>query len=103
MEEIYDIKESILNIVNNRSWIQKTFGLFSLINTFWLWSIIGMVVTIVPCMYSIFGKLLLRLAEAILKFAKTIAIWIGKNILLPICNFCHNWGIFELLGYIICF
>jgi len=89
--------------VNKRSWIQKAYGFFSLINIFWIGAIIGMAVTFVPCMLSIFGEVLIRLATAILNFVKTVAIWIGKNIMLPLFNFCHNWGIFELLGYAICF
>ena len=52
---------------------------------------------------QVFGKILRELFDILIKKIMAIADWILKKIIMRAITFLHEWGIFEVLGYILCF
>jgi len=73
-------------------------------------AIIGMACTVIPCLWYFVGPLIEKVAEWFVKFVDIvvtllykIASFILYNIIVPLVEFCHTWGLFEFLGYFLCF
>ena len=66
-------------------------------------SITGISCSVLPCLGVIFGPMIARIILVIGEVVKAVVEWVLKNIIIPIVNFLHNWGIFELMAYIFCF
>jgi hypothetical protein len=73
-------------------------------------SIVGISLSVLPCIGVIFGPYLIKIMEYIgefislvIKYTKIIVEWLLKNVIIPLLDFMHNWGLFELMAYCLCF
>jgi len=89
--------------VNKKSVWQKVWGFFTFINIIWMLSIIVLVISVGPCVWRICGPCIERLAKCFSGTVRRAIIWVAKEVLLPLATFMHNWGIFELFFYLLCF
>ena len=99
MKELEERVAELDKFINEKSVTQRFWGFFTFVNIIWLCSIIGIAVSVGPCIYDIIGPWL----ERLLTIAKDVIVWIFKKIIIPIIEFMHNWGVFEVLGYLLCF
>jgi len=103
IEEAVDIRNQTDLFVNKKSVWQKVKGFFTFINIIWMLSVIVLVISVGPCVWKICGPCIERLAKCFKGTVRRAIIWVAKEVLLPLITFIHNWGIFELLFYMLCF
>ena len=103
LEELYQIKEDINETVGEKSALSRFWGFLTFVNIVWFIAIAGMSITVIPCIHSIFGEVIKRVAKIFLEFMKTAIKWFLKNVLIPLITFLHTWGFLELFGYLLCF
>ncbi|CAM9577989.1 unnamed protein product, partial [Ectocarpus fasciculatus] len=77
------------------SMITRVRGFFTLINIIWFLAICGIAAAVLPCLYHVLYPFR--------KFWLDIVQCIANEILLPTAIKLHSYGIFELVGYLICF
>lgn len=66
-----------------------------------MFATIGMVCTVGPCLWAIFGPCLEKCLTGLAVVIKELIKWICINIIVPFVTFCHDWGIFEVAGYVL--
>ncbi len=88
--EIHSIYQEILHKENEVGLNTQVKGLFNFINLIWFSAILGIVISIGPCVYHIIKPLRTALWEV------TLYIW--HYIIIPL----HNNGFWEMLSYLIC-
>jgi hypothetical protein len=86
-----NLPDEIQRLEGHDSMITRVRGLFSFINLLWLFSIIGIAVSIGPSVYHV----LYPLRDLIMR----ISDWVFHQIILPVVTRCHSYGIFEALCY----
>jgi hypothetical protein len=89
LEEIHRIRHRIEQVESEKSFAQRVYGMFTFVNFMWMLAILGITVTIVPCIFLLLGPL-----QGAFMLLGTI-IWEG--IIVPF----HYLGIWELCAYII--
>jgi len=86
-------------MVEEKSITQKVWGFFTFINIIWLLSLVGILVAAVPaCMY-----LFEPVIKAIFEKFKDFMVWVIKKVVIPFVTFLHNWGVFEVIFYLVAF
>ena len=95
VDEVKKIRLEIEKFINHESIWQKFVGFFTFVNIIWMCSIIGITVSVGPCLYEIAGPYLERCFYAVKEAI--------EEYLVPILEFLHYWGIFEAFGYLLCF
>jgi hypothetical protein len=94
-EQLRNSLDEIIRIENQVSLISRVRGFFSFINCIWLFSIIGICISIGPTLY-----LLLHPLRA---FIVRVSKYIAYEIIIPFLVRMHSWGIIELLVFGLCF
>ena len=94
MSDLEKLPAAIEQMEASRGIISRTYGMFSLINIFWLVSIAGICVSIGPAMWA-----LLSPVRRLLKRVITVA-W--TRVIKPLIEELHAWGIFEIAGWTAC-
>lgn len=89
--------------MNDQSITQKVWGLLSFVNIIWFFSILGISLSIMPFIIVIFGPIVKRVLELLSVGLIKILKFLLQKIVLPMLNFFNDWGIFELIGYLLCF
>jgi len=92
--ELHAVRTRILEIEAHRGLITRVRGFFTFVNVLWLLAIAGMLVSVGPTVWHIlkpFRKILERFIKAFV-----------RKFLVPLLEFLHNWGFFELFSYVIC-
>jgi hypothetical protein len=82
-EQFKKIYDSIIDIESETSLLGKIYGLFSFINLIWFFAVLGILVTVVPCMALLCGKFFVDLF---------------LSVIIPL----HKMGFIQLLGYVVC-
>ena len=67
IKEIEDIKHHVEEMHKGNSWIQKVRGIFSFVNMIWAISIIGLCVTVLPCLLVAIGPAIGRAVAELVK------------------------------------
>ena len=98
IEELADIRPEIEKFVNKKSIVQKVWGFLTFVNIIWFFAIIGLCFSVIPCIMAIFGPIIERFISWLSDVIKQVIEFILKKIIIPLVDFCHNWGIFEVLG-----
>jgi len=88
--QIHLIYQEILNKENEQGISTRITGLFNFINIIWLVAIIGIVISLGPCLYTVLKPLRKGMWE--------LAILIWHHVIIPL----HSYGILELFSYYIC-
>ena len=105
-QQMQDIRNEILKIIEEKSIIQKCLGLLNFINIVWLFSILGLAISVGPCLYFLFLPLIRFFKKIFIFMGKLITVLVKfliKNILLPLLTFSHEWGIIEFCLYLFTF
>jgi len=55
--------------------------------------------TLLPCLLQVFGPAIKKFVEMGAKVVE----YVIRNVVIPLIDICHNWGVFELLGYLLVF
>ena len=107
---IAEFKNELVRADNYESLFQKVTNFFSLVNTIWLISVLGIVISIIPAFYFMFkpqiDRFLKWLAKVLKKFLVRFGgtlMWIAKKVILPFISKMHEFGVFEFIGYYIAF
>jgi hypothetical protein len=87
LEEVHQIRHRISQVESEKSFTQRVYGMFTFVNFMWLLAIVGIAVSIGPCIYS----LLEPLQQALWELAKLI--W--TEIILRF----HGWGVWEICAH----
>lgn len=88
--EIHSIYEEILKKENDLGVSTRITGFFNFVNILWIVAIIGITISVGPCIYTILRPLRTAIWE--------VALQIWHFIIIPL----HSYGVFEILSYLIC-
>ena len=66
-------------------------------------AVLGVTISVGPCLYQIFGPCLTRFFKKLGRVIKKVLTWIFKKIVIPLVTFLHNWGFIELGIYMLTF
>jgi len=89
-EEFNKVYTALLEREKEVSTASKIIGFFNFVNLMWLAAIIGILVTIGPCI----AICIMPIMESVTYLARMIA----EYVIVP----CHQYGIFEILAYFLC-
>ena len=91
IDQIHSIHKNLIEVNNQISISQRVTGFFTFVNFVWLIAIIGITISVGPCIYVILEPLRTAMVK--------ISIFIYDYIII---NF-HIWGIWEIIFYMISF
>jgi len=94
VEEFQGVEGRIREIEEHKGVVARVTGFFTFVNTMWLLAIAGMLVSFGPAIYAV----LRPFRELLERIIKTFV----RRVLIPLAEHCHEWGVFELLSYFIC-
>jgi hypothetical protein len=88
LDEIYRIRQSIEEVESEKSYAQRVYGMFTFVNFMWLLAILGITISVGPCIYLILSPL-------------QFLIWAVAQVIWAIIIYMHYLGVWEMLAYII--
>ena len=103
LEDALKIEEETNAYVNKKSIWQKVWGFFTFVNIIWMLAVLGVTISVGPCLYQVFGPCLTRFFKKLGRVVKKVITWIFKKIVIPLVTFLHNWGFIELVIYMLTF
>ncbi len=86
-EDLFGMRDQVKQLVEYESVIQRIWGFFSFVNIMWFCAIIGLTVTVIPCVYFTCGEVLGKMV---------------MDIIIPIVKLLNRLGVWEFLGYFLC-
>jgi len=86
-EELLGVHDRILEIEGHRGVVARVRGFFTFVNAMWLLAIFGLLISVGPALYHLLEPLRRLLARYI-----ELAL---RKIIIPLIEFCHNWGAIE--------
>jgi len=101
VEEFSLMYDAIIKDESTISIYARVVGFFNFINFIWLCSIIGIMVTVGPCMVMIlapFYDILSNIVEVVGEYAIKVGVFLRDYIIIP----CHKVGLFEFILYMVC-
>lgn len=91
-KQLLGMKDYLAELDAQKSVTDRVMGFFSFMNIIWLLAVLGITLTVVPCIAYLVGPVLLKVAQAL-----------KEKVLKPLAIFLHNWGFFEAVAYLISF
>lgn len=90
-------------MLGQKSIIQKVWGFFTFVNIIWMLSIFGLAISVGPCLYEVIGPCVQRFMTTVFDIIQRMVVWLLQNIVIPLVTFLHDWGVFEILMYMLSF
>jgi len=92
--QLQESLNEIIRIESQVSVVTRIKGAFSFINCIWFFSILGICISIGPTLCTVLRPVMVSL----IRLSKRLF----YEILLPIALRLHGWGVFEVMGYALC-
>eukprot|EP00727_Mastigamoeba_balamuthi_P007507 m51a1_g3377 hypothetical protein (675) ;mRNA; r:474843-477153 len=94
-EQLHHVPDRIAEVEAARGVIARVVGFFTFVNILWLLAILGITVSVAPA--------LAVLAWPLFKLLMQVAEWFVRSVVVPVGKVMHRLGVFEALGYFVCF
>lgn len=101
LDQFDNMLTQIEDVLKQQTLMDKINEAFTMVNTMWLVSIIGIVLFFTPAVYVLIKPIYIRFQDFFLTLAKVVREFFKKRIF-PILVKCHYHGVYESLFYVIC-
>jgi hypothetical protein len=88
IDEIHKIRQRIEQVESEKSFAQRVYGMFTFVNFMWMLAILGITISVIPCIYAIM-------------FPLQYVLWVVWSVTYEFILLLHYFGVWEMIGYII--